>query len=166
MKRIIWGVVVAGVMVIGLAGCEEKKPAEVKKPAAGAAHGHEHKARHGGTLVEIGEEFAHVEVVLDSETGKLTAYVLDGEVEKSERLKQGTLTVKVNGKPVELAGVANELTGEKAGDTSEFSAESPMLKGVKAFDGVIVEIAVRGKAFKDVSFKFPQGNDDHAGHGH
>ena len=37
----------------------------------------------GGTLVELGNEFAHVELVLDSNAGSLTAYVLDGEAQES-----------------------------------------------------------------------------------
>jgi hypothetical protein len=52
--------------------------------SAGAAQTgavHEHTAPHGGSLVEFGEEFAHIELVLDSATGVLTAYVLDGEAE-------------------------------------------------------------------------------------
>ncbi len=177
-NKMIWVVGMMVVAGVGLVGCEKKEESKghaaevVDVPGKGTVkvekhtHAHEHKPRHGGTLVEIGEEFAHLEFVLDGEMGKLTAYVMDGEVEKSERLKQGVLTVKVNGKAVELGAVANELTGEKVGDTSEFAGQADMLKGLKAFDGVIVEITVRGRAFKDVAFKFPQGNDSHVGHGH
>ena len=32
---------------------------------------HEHTAPHGGTLVVFGDEFAHIELVLDQTTGKL-----------------------------------------------------------------------------------------------
>ena len=44
---------------------------------------HEHKPPHSGTLVEFGEEFAHLELVLDAATGTLKAYALDGEAEKA-----------------------------------------------------------------------------------
>jgi hypothetical protein len=44
-------------------------------PATTATH--EHKAPHGGLLVEVGEEFAYIELVLDRTSGTLTAYMLD-----------------------------------------------------------------------------------------
>lgn len=177
-NKMIWVVAAAGLVGLGLAGCDEKKdskahPAEVANaPGKGVVkaethtHTHEHTAKHGGTLVELGGEFAHLELVLDAQTGKITAYAMDAEVEKSERLKQEKIGLSVNGKTVELSAVANELTGEKVGDTSEFAGQADMLKGLKTFDGAITEITVRGRTFKNVAFKFPQGNDDHAGHGH
>ena len=55
-------------------------------PPTGQAHHHEHTAPHGGTLVALGEEFGHLELLLNKETGELTAYVLDGEAEKPVRL--------------------------------------------------------------------------------
>jgi hypothetical protein len=129
---------------------------------------HEHKAPHHGTLVVFGEEFAHVELVLDKKTGKLTAYVLDGEAEKAVRIKQNEIEVKINkiekkGADVtlKLKGAANVLTGEKEGDTSEFSAQSDDLKDVKKFEAVVGAITIKGKDFKDTKFKFPEGNEGH-----
>jgi hypothetical protein len=175
-NKMIWVVAVAA---LALAGCDKKEASKTTHVTEVTAvqgvgvvkvethtHTHEHTAKHGGTLVELGGEFAHLELVVDGQTGKITAYAMDAEVEKSERLKQEIVGLLVNGKAVELSAVANELTGEKVGDTSEFTGQADMLKALKAFDGVIVEITVRGRTFKNVAFKFPQGNDDHAGHGH
>jgi hypothetical protein len=127
---------------------------------------HEHKAPHGGTLIEFGEEFAHLELVLDKE-GKLNGYVLDGEAEKAQRVKQKEIEIKISsveGKEqsiaVKLKAVANVLTGESEGDTSEFSASVPALKDVKKFEGVVNALTVKGKDFKDVKFKFPEGNEE------
>ncbi len=122
---------------------------------------HEHSAPHGGTLVELGEEFAHVEIVLDAATGKLSAYALDGEAEKSVRVKQSEIEIAVKNPAVtiKLGGVANTLTGETAGDTSEFSGQSDRLKGAANFDGVIKTISIKGKQFKDVEFNFPKGSE-------
>jgi len=58
-----------------LSGCGDKSsPA---KPGAGTpAPAHEdHKAPHGGELLELGEEEAHVEMVHDLKTSTLTMYV-------------------------------------------------------------------------------------------
>jgi hypothetical protein len=127
--------------------------------AAKKADEHEHSAPHGGALIELGEEFAHVEIVLDAATGKLSAYALDGEAEKSVRVKQSGIDIAVKNPAVtiKLGGVANMLTGETADDTSEFSGQSDRLKGATDFDGVIKAISIKGKQFKDVEFNFPKG---------
>ncbi len=104
---------------------------------------HKHAAPHDGTLVAFGDEFAHLELVLDEKTGKLSAYALDGEAENSVRLKQTEIEIGIK-KPsvfsVELNAVENSLTGEKVGDTSEFAAASEQLKNLKAFDAIITNI--------------------------
>jgi hypothetical protein len=141
-----------------LAGCDSKE--EEKKGKGGK---HEHKPPHAGTLVEFGEEFAHLELVLDGATGKLTGYVLDGEAEKPVKVEQAEIVLKVKGKPAEfmvpLTGMGNALTGEKPGDTSQFEGQSDGLKGLKEFDAAVSRITIKGNSFKDVSFNFPQGNE-------
>lgn len=125
---------------------------------------HEHAAPHGGTLVAFGDEFAHLELVLDEKTGRLTAYALDGEAEKPVRLKQTEIEIGVKKTTVfsvKLNSVENSLTGEKRGDTSEFAAVSEQLKNLKEFDAIITSIDIKGKEFKKVEFNFPKGNEDH-----
>ena len=56
--------------------------------------------------------------------------------------------------------VANELTGETVGDTSQFEVVVPGFKGVTAFDGVLVEGQVKGRVFKNLKIKHPEGNED------
>jgi hypothetical protein len=109
----------------------------------------------------LGEEFAHVEIVLDAAMGKLTAYALDGEAEKAVRIKQNEIEIEVENpaSTIRLGGVANALTGETADDTSEFSGQSERLKGATDFDGIIKTISIKGKEFKNVAFNFPKGNE-------
>jgi hypothetical protein len=136
--------------------------------SAPPASGHEHHAPHGGTLVELGSEFAHVELVLDSATGTLTAYVLDGEAEESVRLTQPSLKIAIEnpapgvpGAPatpaavehLELLARADVLTGETVGDTSEFSATSQSLRGRTGLKGTIEDITVKGEEFRAVPFQ-------------
>ena len=127
---------------------------------------HEHTAPHGGTLVVFGDEFAHIEFVLDQTTGQLTGYVLDGEAEKPVRLSQKTIDLKIHQEDVQsdfslqLSGVANVLTGETEGDTSQFAAQSDALKGVSEFHAEIVSIALKGQTFTDIDFTFPEGNEE------
>lgn len=131
------------------------------KPAPEPPHGHEHHAPHGGALVVLGEEVAHVELVLDPATGELRAYSLDGEAEKAVPLAQSEIVVSLT-KPavrVQLTAQASELTGEKAGNTSEFAGSNPALKNLPEFDGKLLRVDTLGQSFRDVSFNFPRGNE-------
>jgi hypothetical protein len=149
----------------GSGGGAAAPPPSSASPASNGSgsEGHEHTAPHGGALVELGEEFAHLEIVLAASTGSLTAYVLDGEAEQAVRLAQPgiELVVMKDGAPVKLTlqPVANELTGERAGDTSQFTVTSPDLRQVARFEGRIQSVNIRGQAFRDVSFRFPEGSE-------
>ncbi len=132
---------------------------------------HKHHAPHEGTLVVLGEEFAHMEFVLDPGTGSLTAYILDGEAENSIRIGQESIEVVISnsvppeegtgdsGHALTLKAVSNVLTGETAGDTSEFAARSDRLKGARKFTAVISVISVKGQTFKNIEFRYPEGNE-------
>jgi len=124
---------------------------------------HEHHPPHHGTLVVLGEEFAHVELLLDPATGGLTAFVLDGEAENPVKITQASLLIKVktrNGSTtLKLRPVANALTGETASDTSQYQGSSKKLKGLSKFEGSIVRIKAKGTDFKDVWFLYPEGNE-------
>ena len=174
---LIWTVVLA--VVITQLSCEKKEEhrhEQAATPETDTRHEqaatpeakthHEHTAPHGGTLVVFGDEFAHIEFVLDQTTGKLTGYVLDGEAEKSVRLSQKTVELKIHQEDIQseftlqLSGVANVLTGETEGDTSQFAAQSDALKGASEFHAEIVSIAIKGQMFADIDFEFPEGNEE------
>ena len=127
------------------------------------ANAHEHHPPHHGTLVELGEEFAHVELLLDPATGGLTAFVLDGEAENPVKISQPSLQIKVKGKggaaTLKLKPVANALTGETASNTSQYQGFSKKLKGLSKFEGSIVRIKAKGTLFNNVWFLYPEGNE-------
>jgi hypothetical protein len=137
-------------------------------PGEEAGKAHEHEAPHGGTLVVLGEEFAHVEIAVDRATGAVTAWILDGEAEKAVRVAQPSLSLvaTVGGKAVtvDLAAVANPLTGETAGDSSEFRGSSEALKGADRFEASLGPLSVKGTAFAKTPFRFPEGNEEPGGH--
>ena len=172
-KSLIWTAILA--VFIAHISCEKEGEhrREHEETHENEAH-HEHIAPHGGTLVVLGDEFAHIEFVLDQTTGKLTGYLLDGEAEKSVRLSQKTIELKVHREDsgaeftLQLSAMANVLTGETEGDTSQFEAQSDALKGASEFHAEIVSIEVMGQAFTHIDFEFPEGNEatdsKHGGH--
>jgi hypothetical protein len=125
------------------------------------AYAHEHHdAPHKGLLIELGDEFGTVELLLDQASGHLSAYILDGEVEESVRLKQKylDLTLKAGPKPLHLRlkAQANPLTGESLGDSSEFGVDSKWLKGREHFEGQIDLIHFHDRVFRNIAFKYPE----------
>ncbi len=126
---------------------------------------HEHHAPHQGTLVVLGQEFAHMELVVNVETGDVTAYSLDGEASNAVPLGQKAITIRVtppstaSAFDIVLEPVENPLSGETVGNTSEFTGQSDSLRGLDKFTGVIEEITSRDQEFKDVDFDFPEGNE-------
>jgi hypothetical protein len=133
--------------------------------ATSAPAEHEHHAPHGGSLVEIGEEFAHLELVLDPDEGKLTIYALDGEAEKSVRLKQSSIAMGIVDQGstvnVELLAVANVLSGETIGDSSQFEAVIDSLRTAKKFQGEFAAVTIKGQTFEHVKFDFALGATGH-----
>src|SRR5688572_651912 len=103
MKMFLAAVLTVGLALSGARAADDHKH----------DHKHEHKAPHDGTLVVFGDEFAHIELVLEAKEGKLTAYVLDGHAEKGVRVDQKDITLEITSadgksKKVALTAVANK----------------------------------------------------------
>jgi hypothetical protein len=130
-----------------------------RKPADGESTGHEHRAPHGGTLIELGDHAYNIELVRDDAAGRLTAYVLDGHAENFIRLKipsieliampGGTFT------PVSLRAVASTATGETVGDTSQFVGMAEWLKTAGDFSGIF-SVEIRGTRYEQVEYTLPK----------
>lgn len=151
---------VASLLLASLPACSKK---EAHSSADHAAHKHEHTPPHGGTPVVLGQEAYHLELVRDASVGKLTLYVMDGELENFVRIAAQSLEIvaTVSGKssPLVFQAIANPTTGEKMGDTAQFEATADWLKTTASFDATLTEIEVRGTTFTAVAFNFPKGND-------
>jgi hypothetical protein len=154
-------------LLLALAACSKPETkSAAADPHAGHDHSvlkHEHVPPHGGTPVVLGEEAYHLELVRDAVAGKLSLYVMDGELENFVRISAPSIeiTATVAGKPTTLTlmPVANALTGEKPGDASLFEATADWLQNTTTFDGVIPRIEVRVTTFTAVAFNFPKGNE-------
>jgi len=117
---------------------------------------------HGGTPVSLGDGQFNLELVRDPATGTLQAYLLDGELEGYIRIRARELVLKVElegrRRTLRLLPVADAATGETVGDTSLFQARADWLKGPAAIQGIIPEVAIRGRVFRSVSFRVPDGS--------
>lgn len=133
-----------------------------------AGHHHAEHGPHKGTLVLLGDEEFHVEVVLDAEKGKLLAYPLDGAAEKALTLEQPEIELVYSIRTSkEKEGLpAEPKTGKLTAGKDEtgmqvFTLEAEDLKGVKMFDGHFGPIKFGEKDFAETKFKFPEGNHVH-----
>ncbi len=134
------------------------------QPKSAPSHGgHHHEPPHGGTAIDLGDEEAHLEFVLDAAAGKLTCYVLKPHMSGFQRITQESLelaaTVGGRTETLTLKAVANAATGEKVGDTSQFEAQADWLKTAKSFDAEVKSAVVLGKTFTATKFNFPKGNE-------
>lgn len=185
--------VAAGLLVS--TGCQPEAAAPVPPTNNAAAHdeeGHHHhhshgeKGPHNGALVVIGDDAAHLEIVLDGETGKVTVYVLDGEAKNPIPIKAEKLEIaftkehehdhehehaagdkKAKEDELPETGSLVLLAVEPGGDgmTSVYAGESEALKGADEFDAVLTSISIGGKEYAKVKFNYPEGNEhDHHHH--
>lgn len=128
-------------------------------------HAHVHEAPRGGTLIELGDHAANVELLIDAERKVFALYALDAHAENAAKLTQAEVEITIlaskqttKEKPlddftIKLTATANENTGEKVGDTSQFQVALDSLKGLTEFDGVIKSITVKGATYNNVKFK-------------
>lgn len=164
MQQLIFATAIAVSLVVAVAGNGCGKHEHAEKGASGHG-GHAHQAPHGGTLIELGEEAYHLELVLQPASGLLEAYVLDGHAENFVRIAQPTLELELKrgsqNLALSLAAIANPATGETVGDTALFALIAPDLRNVERFDGVVKSITIRGNQFANVAFRFPEGSEGH-----
>ena len=165
-------VIIALCCVLSFCGCNEKTP-DSPPNANNGHHHHSHDPQYGGVLVEVGDHFAHAEMTLQD--GKLTLYFLDGEAENSIRLEQESIKVNVKiaeeNLELELKGVASELSGETANNTSQFSAAHEKLEGVEECTVTVASCTIKGKKLENIVFEFKHQDDhdhdhDHGDHDH
>ncbi|MCC7140171.1 MAG: hypothetical protein IT460_17250 [Planctomycetes bacterium] len=157
MRSLRW---VAAALAATLAACSDDKGGATSKPpptSPADAHADEHKAPHGGELLELGEHEAHLEIVHDHKGGNMTVYVLDGELKSPISVAPPTVTIRTKDGNQEFTLTAVNPKPDGTADT--WKGSHPGLVA-DPWDGRI-RLTVRGKAFQS-----PLEGESHEGHGH
>ena len=121
---------------------------------------HDHAAKHGGELLELGAHEGFLEVKMDHDKGQVTIWAYLGEAMTDAKLGAAPVfNFKSGDKPMQLEGTAN------ADGSWVFSDES--LKGEP--EGARFRIVVGGKTYSPEwahSHDHDHDHDEHEGHDH
>jgi hypothetical protein len=141
--------VVFGLAVTGAAGGLSAGAAEPKGQQG--AHAHPTEGPHGGTLIELGKEDYHAELVHDEAADTVTVYLLDGAAKEPVAIdaKQLSLNLIVGGKPQQFPLDAQPQSNDPAGKYSAFGSTSAVIGKALHAKGTTgrLNVTVAGKVF-------------------
>jgi len=131
---------------------------------AGGPHVGHHVGPHQGALVPIGESLRHLEFLLDSQTGMVTMYVLDGEAKEPATLQQDLIVLNVQtgeaAFPMALFGDRDaEGSMEKPRGVAKFAGGIVRLQGVTRFHAEMDGVKVGHQLFRHIPFAYPEGTE-------
>jgi len=123
----------------------------------GDAHGH--KAPHGGVLVNVENEFCHLEFVLEPGTTRLQLHAMrfhPREAPVKFFMEKIEATATVNGEEKTIAFQPTELDGVTPTDqpTSLYVAQIDWLKDTPTFPGTLTQLKIEGKTLTKIAFHF------------
>jgi hypothetical protein len=114
---------------------------------------HHHEAPNGGVLIELGEEFAHLEFVSDTANNKITCYVFNGSLDSGLKAQQNSIIAEIKGKDeshnVIFTPTISELANNTAESSSQFEADYKFEKGVLVKLN-IKKIILKNKIFENI----------------
>ncbi|QDT92721.1 hypothetical protein [Gimesia algae] len=94
-------------------------------------HGHDHPSEgpHHGSLIELGKEAYHAELVHDEKSGAITIYILDGAAKASvpSTAESVQVNVKHDGKGQQFTLAAAPEQGDPEGKSSKFTTQDKTL---------------------------------------
>lgn len=113
-----------GFLLAALAGVEAAAAG-----GQGHAHAHPSEGPHHGTLIELGKEDYHAELIHDDQADTVTIYVLDASATKAVPIpaRQLTLNVRAAGKPQQFLLAAVPQAGDPAESASVFTLKNDQL---------------------------------------
>jgi hypothetical protein len=123
--------------------------------------GHGHQAPHGGVLVNLEDEFCHLEFVLEPGTTRLQMHALrfhPREAPVKFFMEKIEATGAVNGEVKMFTFYPTQLDGVTATTepTSLYVAEIDWLKDIAISTGILTELKIEGKTLSKITFQFPK----------
>lgn len=159
----------AGVVTIGLTGCDGGTPKTDDHDVSEQGHdhdehGHPSEGPHHGSLIELGNEEYHAELVHDDEAGTVTIYLLDAAAKEPVAIDatEMTLNVKHDGEGAQFKLAAAEAAEGKA---SKFTSNENALAEALDEEGTETQLVVTidGKQFRG---EVAHDHDHEHDHGH
>ena len=131
-------------------------------PATVDTHSHPSEGPHHGSLVELGNEEFHAELVHDDSS--VTIYILDAAAKKAVPIDAADLTINVmhEGKPEQFKLLANPDTGDPSGKSSRFTLADEELAGHIDDEAAApkLSVTINGTPYRG-EIKHDHGGDDH-----
>ena len=149
------------------AGANASIVQEGAPPPTVGEHAHPSEGPHQVSLIELGDEEYHAELVHDDSS--VTIYILDSSATKSVPIEASDLTINLvrDGKPAQFKLSAAPDAGDAAGKSSRFTSEDPALASdLDREDAAPKLIAmINGKSYRgEVEHDHEHG--DEPGHAH
>jgi len=141
--------IVLGLAVTGASGSLSAGAAEPKGQQG--AHAHPTEGPHGGTLIELGKEDYHAELVHDEAADTVTVYLLDGAAKDAVAIdaKQLSLNLIVGGRPQQFHLDAQPQSTDPAGKCSTFGSKNAAIGSALHAKGTTgrLNVTVAGKVY-------------------
>lgn len=170
-KYFFYGVFACFVLLLAQAGCWKPNAPGADAPAVvehadddhgHGDHGHPEEGPHHGSLIELGKEEYHAELVHDDAAHKVTIYLLDGAAKKSVAIadKEISANLVVAGKPQQFKLPAAPQTEDATGSSSRFELTN------KEFCEALDDKQTTGRLNLTIAGKPYAGEITHGGHDH
>ena len=134
-------------------------------------HAHPTEGPHHGTLIELGKEEYHAELVHDEKAGTVTVYLLGPAAKKPVPIEAEDVAINVSheGQPEQFQLAAKPEAGDPAGKSSRFVSQDPEL--IKHLDEentkARLALKIEGKSFNgEFSHEHEHDHDHDHDHGH
>jgi hypothetical protein len=135
---------------------------DMPPPATVEIHDHPSEGPHHGTLIELGKEEFHAELVHDEKT--VTIYILNGAAKSAVPIDSLELVINLlhDGKPEQFKLAAAPDNGDPSGKSSRFVSNDAELAGHIDDDrsSPKLSVSINGKAYRGVI------SHDHTSHDH
>jgi hypothetical protein len=151
----------------GSSGDSGPAPVEMDEGPPDTVGGHPTEGPHHGSLIELGNEEYHAELVHDDEAGTVTIYILDSSAKRAVPIaaQEVTINLKHDGRPAQFKLAASPDAGDRQGTSSRFvSNDQDLAEHLDHADsGARLVASIAGKSYTG---ELHHSHDGHGGEGH